>query len=426
MLGRLAADGDQLQRHHVVAVVPRAEVVGQAQPLVAILPREGEPHRRAAPRVGYDHVVAVGGRREVAVHRARHDPAVAQRLLLHAPTARGEVLLQQTLPLLAANALSAPGQLEQRALVHQREHQLGVDPGHHAGTDEGRPGHRGYPATHARGRRRRGGGGARAGRRRVARAGCLLPPLPQRGGRQVGGPPPPHQPLERVLAVEDAGLVGASVVEERDPAAEGAVDRRAADQHRQVQAAAVELVHAERHLLRGRDQQRREADRVGATSDALSMITLTGTCLPRSYDGVAVVGEDRVDQVLADVVHVAVHGRQHHLALRLALDLLEVTARGGRPSASSPRPTAARTAGSARRGRSGRRRPSWRAAAPCSAARRRRSRGARVVERPRCRPRCRPLRWRICSVDPLVGTVVPVDLGGAALAPPRRSPRSGR
>jgi hypothetical protein len=40
---------------------------------------------------------------------------------------------------------------------------------------------------------------------------------------------------------------------------------------------------------------------------------------------VAVVGEDDVDQVLADVVHVALDGRQHDDALRrLALDPLHV------------------------------------------------------------------------------------------------------
>jgi hypothetical protein len=41
-------------------------------------------------------------------------------------------------------------------------------------------------------------------------------------------------------------------------------------------------------------------------------------------DRVAVVGEDRVDERLADVVHVAEHGRDDDGALRVALDLVEV------------------------------------------------------------------------------------------------------
>ena len=41
-------------------------------------------------------------------------------------------------------------------------------------------------------------------------------------------------------------------------------------------------------------------------------------------DRVAVVREDRVDERLADVVHVAEHGREHDRALRVALELVEV------------------------------------------------------------------------------------------------------
>ena len=44
-------------------------------------------------------------------------------------------------------------------------------------------------------------------------------------------------------------------------------------------------------------------------------------------DGVAVVGEDRVDQALADVVDVAEDGGQHDLALGVALELLQVRSR---------------------------------------------------------------------------------------------------
>src|SRR3712207_8472612 len=40
-------------------------------------------------------------------------------------------------------------------------------------------------------------------------------------------------------------------------------------------------------------------------------------------DGVAVVGQDRVDQRLADVVHVAEHGRDDDGPLRVALDAVE-------------------------------------------------------------------------------------------------------
>ena len=91
-----------------------------------------------------------------------------------------------------------------------------------------------------------------------------------------------------------------------------------------VEAARVELVQAQRHLLRRRHQQRREADGVGADLDGLVDDHLDRHLPPEVERRVAVVGEDRVDEALADVVHVAEDGRQHDLALRLALLLVEV------------------------------------------------------------------------------------------------------
>ena len=86
----------------------------------------------------------------------------------------------------------------------------------------------------------------------------------------------------------------------------------------------MQLLDGERHLLGGRDEQGGEPDRgrlvlLGGVQDRLDRHLLAEV-----DDGVAVVGQDRVDQRLADVVHVAEHGRQHDGALRVALELLEV------------------------------------------------------------------------------------------------------
>ena len=59
---------------------------------------------------------------------------------------------------------------------------------------------------------------------------------------------------------------------------------------------------------------------------------------------VAVVGQDDVDEVLADVVHVALDRGQHDRALALGRRSSPCAARGGPPRSSSPRRTAARTA----------------------------------------------------------------------------------
>ena len=135
------------------------------------------------------------------------------------------------------------------------------------------------------------------------------------------------QPREGVLAVEDAGvvdLVRLPALRVQDPAAEVAVDGGAADQHRVLEPALVQLLDGERHLLGGGDQQGGEADRgrlvlLRGVEDRADRDLLAEVDHP-----VAVVGEDRVDERLADVVHVAEHGRQHDRALRVALELVEV------------------------------------------------------------------------------------------------------
>ena len=44
--------------------------------------------------------------------------------------------------------------------------------------------------------------------------------------------------------------------------------------------------------------------------------------MPRLITSIAVVGENDLDQVLADVVNVALHGSQHDLAARRGVGLL--------------------------------------------------------------------------------------------------------
>ena len=132
---------------------------------------------------------------------------------------------------------------------------------------------------------------------------------------------------ERVLAVEDAGLVdllGLLALRVQDAAAEVAVDRGAADEQRVLQAALVQLLDGQRHLLGGRDEQRGEPDRGRLVLLRRFEDRADRDLLAEVDDAVAVVGEDRVDERLADVVHVAEHGRQHDRALRVALELVEV------------------------------------------------------------------------------------------------------
>ena len=118
--------------------------------------------------------------------------------------------------------------------------------------------------------------------------------------------------LEGVLAVEQATLVDLAQVALDVGAGEGG----AAEQHRDLgQPAGVELLEVVAHDQRALDQQAAHADGVGL--DLLGLLDHLGD---RDLDAevvhlVAVVGEDDVDQVLADVVHVALDRGQHDAAL---------------------------------------------------------------------------------------------------------------
>ena len=77
----------------------------------------------------------------------------------------------------------------------------------------------------------------------------------------------------------------------------------------------MQLVDNQRHLLAGGDQQRAQADGVRVDLHRLGDDRLGGHLLAQVDYLVAVVGEDGLHQVLADVVHVAIHGGEHQCAL---------------------------------------------------------------------------------------------------------------
>jgi hypothetical protein len=86
----------------------------------------------------------------------------------------------------------------------------------------------------------------------------------------------------------------------------------------------MQLLNTGGHLLGRRNQQRGETDRVGVVLDSRLDDRLDRDLLAEIDDRVAVVGQDRVDQRLADVVDVAEDGRDHHLALGVPVDAVEV------------------------------------------------------------------------------------------------------
>ena len=105
--------------------------------------------------------------------------------------------------------------------------------------------------------------------------------------------------------------------------------RRAADQERRRDLLALELGRDVRHLLEARRDQPREADQVGVLASRRLDDVGAGRHHPEIDDPVVVAGEHDADDVLADVVDVALDGRHHDralgsvLAARVALGLDE-------------------------------------------------------------------------------------------------------
>ena len=147
----------------------------------------------------------------------------------------------------------------------------------------------------------------------IERLGRILDRSFEHGGTLVRHDQPVHdgESLERVLGVEDTGLVGAIATSEEGALGIGPIDSRAADHDREFQIAMAKLFHTERHLLAGGDQQRGEADGGGVDFDGFFDDPGDRDLFAQVVHGVTVVAEDRIDQVLADVVDVAIDRREH-------------------------------------------------------------------------------------------------------------------
>ncbi len=96
--------------------------------------------------------------------------------------------------------------------------------------------------------------------------------------------------------------------------------RRAADEQRQPHAAAFHLLRHHHHLVERRRNEAAEADQIGLRVERRLQDLVARDHDAEIDDVVAVAAEHDADDVLADVVHVALHGREHDRALRGGLE----------------------------------------------------------------------------------------------------------
>ncbi len=281
---------------HLVAL-DRPEEVGDTQVRLLGLAGEPEPRDLRAPLlIRPDHqFIAVAIGREVAVDHLRHEEVVGAHLGQLAFEDEANPLLELTIVLVELGA-ELPLVAEQRREVEERDYVVDGDPLDHPAPEEGRledlvVGHH-FGGPPWCGRRFEG---VEPGRPRGLR---------KRGG--LSGHDAGHgvEPGERVLAVvQGAGIaaakVGLDVIagQRRAPKEDGRVP----------QPPSRQLVQVVLHDQRALHEQT-------AHPDGVRLVLLVGADQlgdpdldAQVVDGVAVVPEDDVDQVLADVVDVPGH-----------------------------------------------------------------------------------------------------------------------
>ena len=101
-------------------------------------------------------------------------------------------------------------------------------------------------------------------------------------------------------------------------------ERGAADEERNVDAGRLQILGGHHHLLRGLHEQSRQPEGVGLVRVVGGDEVLRRHLEAEVDHAVAVVAEDDLDQILADVVDVALHGGQHDHAARGRVRLLHV------------------------------------------------------------------------------------------------------
>ena len=328
-----------MHRQHVVpAALPREEKIRDAAPLVTRLPREVKPRQLAVGvRLENDKIVALAVARKIPIHRFRLQPAEFDHMLLPGTKTFFDVRVQELVELPRRHLLRPavlPLQHEQRAFVDVAKDlpQIKVL----------------FPQNpHAPKRRLRDIYCRRQIRRNILSAGFRSAIFPLRARdavtqtdlsrlqRKFGRFGMPGQLIHDPKAAESILTVKNGPGGVRPPEIVfhiTTVKRGPSANHRNRYSPARELLQILFHHHGRLHQKSGESDRVRPVFLNRLQNALHRLLDPEVKDTVAVVGENDIDQILADVVHIAAHGSQHHrpfLRSFAALhELLQITHRG--------------------------------------------------------------------------------------------------
>ena len=324
-VGSLLPHSHHLHPDHIAhRIIDVMHEIGDAIAILPRLTRQMKPRQLGAAVLIKDHqIIVFPGRLPIAIARLRPQNLLGQAKVKHPPQLRPQLLLGPIEKLLQGPPLFAvtPLELIKTALIHIRHDRARIR------LDDARAPKRRY---------RRGLGKLRPprpdrpaiNRRRGQRlAHRLAPARPALGGgggdkrRKTAIHHLVHQmqPVERIARISHLpALIGGDAILLDKIAGQ----RRPAQHHRRGKPQPAHLQQILAHHGGGFDQQPRHPDRI-----RLVRLNRRQKIRQRHLDAqidhpVAIVGEDDIDQILADVMHIALHRAEHHRALLLPLDPL--------------------------------------------------------------------------------------------------------
>src|SRR5947209_7564679 len=320
-----------------LGIVDISEEIGDAEPALLVLARKGEARDLALPSslgrvVEQDHVIAFGGAAPIAVGGLRHQDVLANRDVANAREDRTELLFRPRLVFGEGAALFpvAPLELVEHALVEIGHDRLGWHAGDRLRPPKRRQRHRyalvqlgaaqtdffEVDGTH----HPRIGGAAQFARLVLRTADVLFLHLAEIAVEIIAGDAVhQRQPVEGVARIGDAAArIGLdAILLDIAPGQRGA-----AEHDRHIEAEPRHLFQILAHDDGRFDEEARHADRMRLVLDG-GVEDLADRLLDAEIDdAIAVIGQDNVDQILADVVHITPYRRQDDNALFLALDPL--------------------------------------------------------------------------------------------------------
>ena len=110
----------------------------------------------------------------------------------------------------------------------------------------------------------------------------------------------------------------------QDAATKAAIDGCAANEDGDFMSAAMQFIDDQRHLLGSGYQQRRQSNCGGICFNGFGDDRFRRDLLAEVNHGVAVVGENGLDEIFADVMHIAIDGGNDDRAFGDAFNFLKI------------------------------------------------------------------------------------------------------